>query len=82
MGNAIGELPTKAMLVYSYIVQYKRDHDGNSPSYRNIGEALGYSGPATIQHYIAMLKKAGAIRLGESGIEIGGKYNPPRKVGL
>ena len=75
-------LPTKALVVYTYIVQYKREHDGNSPSYRDIADALGYKGHATVQYYLNMLRDDGALVVGESGIEIGGKYNPPHEMGI
>lgn len=33
------DLRTSRQRIYDYIVEYKRGHDGNSPSLREIGEA-------------------------------------------
>ena len=75
-------MPTKAMMVYAYIVQYKQEHDGNSPTYRQIAAGLGYSSVSVIQHYLNMLSKAGLVKMENNDLVVGGKWTPPREMGV
>lgn len=38
---SLDDLSTDAGMAFRYILTYKRDHDGNSPSYREIAEVIG-----------------------------------------
>lgn len=70
----------RAERVYRYIVQYKRDHDGNSPSYRQIMDACDVSSTSQVSLTIDLLRRQGRIRLLENGTArsiavVGGKWN-------
>lgn len=76
--------PPTSDLVYAFLVQYKQEHDGNSPSIREIAEAchLVVSG---VQIQLARLMMEGKIVMAEQGrsrsIEIvGAAWLPPDKV--
>jgi len=76
--------PSTSDLVYAFLVRYKQDHDGNSPSIREIAEAckLVVSG---VQIQLARLMMEGKIVIAEQGrsrsIEIvGAPWLPPEKV--
>lgn len=49
------------MEVYQFIIDYKRDNDGNSPSYREIGEACKISSSSNVKHAIDRLIEIGKI---------------------
>lgn len=68
--------------IYDYIVAYKRQHDGNSPSIRNIQQEIGIGSTGTTFSLLQCLEKSGKIRLPPfgtaRGIEvIGGKWIQP-----
>lgn len=64
--------------VFAFIVQYKRDHDGLSPTAREIAEAC-FMHESTARYHLTQLALEGRIRLLERrGIEvIGGAWEPP-----
>lgn len=71
--------------VYRYIVEYKRRHDGNSPSTREIAQACSVPHGSTLRSLLEKLARARRIRLredlGTRGIEIvGGQWVPPEEV--
>ena len=47
--------------IYEFIVQFKIDHDGNSPTYREIMAAIGISSSSTVAYYLNQLEEAGLI---------------------
>ncbi len=49
--------------VYRYIIRYKRQHAGESPTRREIGAAVGLSSPSTVNSHLASLERVGRIRL-------------------
>ena len=63
--------------ILEYIVSYKREHDGNSPSYRQIGSQV-QRGLATVAYHIAHLRDLGVVRpgSGQQALELEhGKYD-------
>ena len=74
-------LSTRARLMLAFIVEYKKAHDGNSPSMRQAGQAAGIESSSLITYYLAELERAGYIRrnrVNARQIElIGGQYIPP-----
>ena len=67
--------------VYECIVEYKRTHDGNSPSFRDIMRECGISSTSYMQWLLRRMDRNGLIRLHEGirrGVEIvGGRWVPP-----
>lgn len=49
--------------MYEFIVGFKREHDGNSPTIREIGDALGMHSTSHIRWYLEKLEKRGLIRI-------------------
>ncbi len=64
--------------VFAFIVQYKREHDGLSPTAREIAEAC-FMHESTARYHVTQLALHGRIRLIERrGIEVvGGAWEPP-----
>jgi hypothetical protein len=56
--------------IFWYIVEYKRNHDGNSPTMREIMVGCGISTTSMVYLYLNQMKAAGLIRRPEpeSGI--------------
>lgn len=67
--------------IYRFIVKYKTDHNGNSPSYRQIAEAMRLPTINCIKGYLRELSRAGLIRQ-ESGsrglIVVGSEWIGPK----
>lgn len=67
--------------IYQYICEYKAEHDGLSPSFREIGLKFGIESLSMIQYILADLKRQGRIKLvdGKSRgiIVVGGSWCPP-----
>jgi SOS-response transcriptional repressor LexA len=61
-----------------FIVQYKKSHDGNSPTYQEMIDALGISSKSVVKYMLVNLQRAGRIRLAfdtSRSIEVvGGKW--------
>ncbi len=64
--------------VFQYIVDYKREHDGLSPTISAIARAL-FMNRTTARYHVMMLEHDGRIRLvGRRAIQvIGGAWNLP-----
>lgn len=63
--------------VYKFLIEYKRENDGNTPTIREIAEALGFSSTSLSRHYLNGLDRIGLIRrekLKSRGVEIVGGY--------
>jgi repressor LexA len=70
--------------VLDFIIKYKRRHDGNSPTFREIQEGCRISSTSVVNYYLRGLEDANMIRRAEKGasakIEVtGGRwiYIPP-----
>lgn len=68
--------------VYAYIVSYKMDHDGNSPTIREISAACGFSSTSVADYNLHKLERAKLIRFRKAfrarQIDVvGGKWLPP-----
>lgn len=67
--------------ILDYLIQYKTDHDGNSPTFRQIMSACGIKSTSVVSYYLQRMKVDGLIKLnpGHKGIEvIGGKWTYER----
>ena len=73
--------PAKSNEVYEFILKFKMEHDGNSPSFKDINQACGFKSVSTTSYYIDKLVKRGLITFDGSKsrmIEvIGGQWNAP-----
>jgi SOS-response transcriptional repressors (RecA-mediated autopeptidases) len=69
---------------YRFILKYKAEHDGNSPTIREIGEGCGVSSTSTVRFHLIGLERMGLIRSFHGAnktrkIEVvGGEWLPPR----
>lgn len=70
--------PTTREQIFAFIVNYKREHDGLSPTTREIADAC-FLHESTARYHLMQLALKGRIRLVERrGIEvIGGAWEPP-----
>jgi SOS-response transcriptional repressor LexA len=75
--------------VYDFIVSYKKSHDGNSPTIREIGEACGISSTSVVSYWLHRLESRGLIRRPEPTIGnrfatkievVGGKWYQPHEA--
>lgn len=72
--------PTRARAIYEYIKQYKREHDGNSPSIRQIMFEFEINSSSMVSYYLDELVRHELIRRPQGkgasrGIEIvGGEW--------
>lgn len=72
---------TQTMAVFSYICNHKVRHDGNSPSHRQIADAMGYAGPSVSYHHVKKLEDYGWITIVDGLIEVkGGRWVAPQKM--
>ena len=71
--------------LYRYIVDYKRAHDGNSPTLREIVDAGLASSTSVADYRLAALEEAGLIRRPCSGARtievVGATWSPPARPG-
>jgi len=68
--------------VFDFIVTFKQEHNGNSPTIIEIAEACGFASKNTAHFYLGILEKNGLISRPFFGasrmIEVtGGTWNPP-----
>jgi SOS-response transcriptional repressor LexA len=64
--------------VFDFIVRYKTDNDGLSPTYREIGEECGISSTSVVRYYLVKLQDGGLITFGKKGRGIkviGGRWS-------
>jgi hypothetical protein len=50
--------------IFRFIVNYKREHDGNAPSYDEIMAACEISSKSMMSYYLNKLAKEGRIKFG------------------
>jgi SOS-response transcriptional repressor LexA len=55
--------------IFDFIVKYKKEHGGLSPSLKNIAEAIGIASVSTVNASLEVLRKQGRIYFDEE-IEI------------
>lgn len=53
----------RAIRIFKFIIAYKRNHDGNSPTIREIGRACGVSSTSMVRFYLDALTLAGKIEM-------------------
>lgn len=75
-------LSTIKVKVYDFIVEFKKNHDGNSPSIREIGRAVGITSTSVTNYYLESLAGMEIIKLKKQGssrmISVsGGSWTPP-----
>lgn len=70
--------PSSRELVFRFIVEYKRRHDGLSPSIGDIASGCALH-PSTVKYHLLKLENSGRIRIiGRRAIEVtGGSWNLP-----
>ena len=56
------KLTKKQTLVYNFIADFIKNHDGRSPSYRDICAGLGLSSVSAVAEHVDNLVKLGALR--------------------
>ena len=64
----------------NYIIEYKTLHDGNSPTFREIGQARGISSTSVVAYLLQRLEKGGKIKLCGKGeartiMVVGGRWS-------
>lgn len=63
MTDSFDDLTLRQQSVFGFIVAYKRDHDGNSPSVREIMAACDYHSTGTMHYTLRRLAQIGVIEL-------------------
>lgn len=69
--------------IYDFIVSFKREHGGNSPTVREIADAVGIGSISVVHWYLRSLQGLGMIDLmgGARNIVVtGGIWIAPKKV--
>lgn len=51
----------RAVEIYDFIVSYKMEHDGNSPSYREIANGCGLASTNSVHAYVHALIDSGDL---------------------
>lgn len=49
--------------IYQFILEYKREHDGNSPTFREIRQACQISSTSMVSYYLRQLEAETKISL-------------------
>lgn len=69
--------------LFDFIVAYKVEHDGNSPTYREMMAATGLTSTSMVAWHLEKLEAEGLIerpqQVGNSRVieVVGGEWNPP-----
>ncbi len=68
--------------VYAFIIAYKTAHDGNSPTFRQIGDACGITSTSVVNFYLVFLEEQGLVKVERSWQTrsitiIGASWRPP-----
>ena len=59
---AMNELKSSEYNLYTFIVKFKREHDGNSPTYRQMASAIGKKSTSYVSFLLEGLRKKGYIK--------------------
>lgn len=79
-------VPAAAMDVYEFVVAYKRAHDGNSPTVRQIAAGIDRSYHSAVPAWLSDLERVGLVQLKRGGKShritaicvTGGRWLPPQ----
>lgn len=70
--------------LYKFIVEHKVNNDGNSPTLREMCEAMGMNSTSLLSYYLDALEKRGKIERGQNDTRsirvVGGKWHPPSRM--
>ena len=67
--------------IYQYIIDYKRNHDGNSPTRQEIKTYCGISSTSVVQYRLHKLEAKGLITVAGGRISVvGGLWIAPWEV--
>ncbi len=85
-GRRLSVHDAKPKHVYDFIIAYKTAHDGNSPTFRQIGDACGITSTSVVNFYLVFLEEQGLVKVERSwqtrSISIvGASWRPPEHVG-
>lgn len=61
-----------ALEIFSFIVEYKQAHDGNSPTYTEIVEATSINSTNTAWYYVQKLLKVGLMNMKDGKLCLSG----------
>ena len=62
---------SKEEKIMGFVVEYKQRHNGNSPSYDQIGDVCGISSKSEVKRILESMESAGLLKLnGRRGIEV------------
>jgi SOS-response transcriptional repressor LexA len=70
----------------AFIIAYKRAHDGNSPTYREMMAATGLSTTSSVAYHLEKLEAEGVIerpqQVGNTRVieVVGGRWSPPEEL--
>ena len=73
--------PMLALEIFSFIVEYKQAHDGNSPTYTEIVENTSINSTNTAWYYVQKLLKVGLMTMKDGKLCLAGgnwHYNKRR----
>ncbi len=74
-GHVFGVRVHDPELIFAYICQYKAEHDGNSPTLREIMDGCQVSSTSVVVYILDRLENAGRLTRNGGKIEItGGKW--------
>lgn len=81
MARRVSPANPRRKAIYEFIVDYKQDHDGNSPTVREIGEMLGIESTSMVVYYLRQLEELDLILVGSARSRaiqvVGGQWLPP-----
>lgn len=86
MARPFEPVPSSALELYEFILDFKESNDGIAPSTGEIMEATGISSSSMVSFYLQKLENAGMVRLlrADSGLKsprgivvIGSSWQPP-----
>jgi repressor LexA len=58
---------SRRVAIVAAILRYKAEHNGVSPTVREIGRAVGLASPSSVQAHLITLERAGLISTGALG---------------
>ncbi len=84
-GRRLSVHDVKPKHVYAFIIAYKSAHDGNSPTFRQIGDACGITSTSVVTFYLVFLEEQGLVKVERSWqtrsiTVVGASWTPPQPV--